>query len=518
MALTKLNSQMLEIPVSVTTLSATDLTSTTLNANTINSINVNSVNANATYTTTSNIILPPDNSGIIYNKINLFGDLTITGSITALSGFDVIVTSTTSTSSLSVDNSGVGPALFVKQSANIDGIANFIGGDNTEVLKINNTIPFTGQPAVRILNVGINNTFVVGNSANPDSTALVVTSAGRVGIGTLTPTSTLQVSGTLIANNLQGNLTGTFSGNLTSLNSNITTVTAFNIFNTNLTSASINTNSIKADVLNIDTLVLGTTSNATFDDVSHLSIIGRSFKSVFNKIQNTNTATAVSGSTDLALYNGIDNYIDLGICSNTYNGNQYGPTFNIVNANDGYLYNTNGNFAIGAINSDKDVLIFAGGTLSGTFVESGNEVARFSSTGNVGFGTRTPNQRLTVVGDISATNNISTNSITPAEQQLTVTGNVNTTGFISTSGLQVRDNIYYTNTTMGSAKLDGRGTLINTSAITNNSRVFLTTQIPLGTVGSLYVAERTSTVSFKVSSTQVGDTSIFAWMIVEPTI
>jgi hypothetical protein len=119
-----------------------------------------------------------------------------------------------------------------------------------------------------------------------------------------------------------------------------------------------------------------------------------------------------------------------------------------------------------------------------------------NSNTNVGIGTVLPNQRLTVVGDISATGNLQTNE------------------------LQIRDNIFSTNTTMGSAQLVAGKTTVATNQITNNSRVFLTTQVPLpnfASIGSLFVGSRIDTTSFTVSSTNVNDTSIFGWLIVEPT-
>lgn len=447
MALTKLNSQMLEIPVSVTTLSATNLTSSAFNSTTINSVDINTTNLNATNVATSNLTFPTNNTGIIYNDIALFGDLTVTGSVTALSGFNVVVTSTTTTSALSVDNQGVGPALFVRQAASTDGVANFVGGDNTEILKINNTIPPTNQPAVRILNTGINNTFVVGNSANPGSTALVVTSAGRVGIGTSTPTSTLQVSGTIIANNLQGNLTGTLVGNVTSTNSKIVTLSTTNIFNTNLTSTLITTDTLNANDINIGTLILGDTTTTSFEDTAPFQVISSSFKSVFNQIQNT--ATSVSASTDLALYNNTGSYVDIGIASSSYDGNKYGPTFTVTKANDGYIYNNAaGNMLVGTTTTNKDVIIFAGGSLSGTNNLQGNEVAHFKSGGNVGIGTSSPNQTLTVIGNISATNSVNTNTLNVSSINFTSGGSINNpisvNGSISlTGGLTATDVIFH---------------------------------------------------------------------------
>jgi hypothetical protein len=65
--------------------------------------------------------------------------------------------------------------------------------------------------AVRITQVGSGNALVVEDIANPDSTPFVVTSTGNVGIGTLTPTTKLDVSGDITASSFIGSVTSTGS-------------------------------------------------------------------------------------------------------------------------------------------------------------------------------------------------------------------------------------------------------------------------------------------------------------------
>lgn len=94
------------------------------------------------------------------------------------------------------------------------------------------------------------------------------------------------------------------------------------------------------------------------------------------------------------------------------------------------------------------------------------------------------------------------------------TGNVgtNTVGY----GLSVKEG---TNAKMGTATLNSTTAVtIATTAVTANSRIFLTIQSPAGsTIGSPYVSARTAGTSFQIKSTGTSDTSTVAWMIVEPS-
>jgi len=165
---------------------------------------------------------------------------------------------------------------------------------------------------------------------------------------------------------------------------NTTTATTFNV-----------------NVLSAKSAFLGTTAVVAALNSAPLTITSAASGSVFNAIQNT--FAGVSASTDVSLYNDDSiNYLDLGIASTKYNGNIYAPTFNVVRGGDSYAYATSGNFVIGAANTNGNLTFFTGGTLSGA---AGNERMRITNTGFVGVSTLSPNQALTVVGNISATGN-----------------------------------------------------------------------------------------------------------------
>lgn len=71
---------------------------------------------------------------------------------------------------------------------------------------------------------------------------------------------------------------------------------------------------------------------------------------------------------------------------------------------------------------------------------------------------------------------------------------------------------------MGVATLVGGTLVVNTTAVTANSRIFLTPQTISGVIVATAVAvsARTPATSFTISSADVADTSDIAWMIVEP--
>jgi len=214
---------------------------------------------------------------------------------------------------------------------------------------------FNSKP-LQLNNIGTNNVIIGKNGA-------------KVGIGTNTPNSTLTVSGDISA-----------SSNLLSQRE-----------------------------------TLDNTSNLFIGNDAILTINGKANQSAYLSLKNT--YAGVSASSDISIYNDGSNYMDLGIASSTYNGNLYSPKFNIVKANDSYIYNTTSNLVIGT-GATGDLVFFSGGTLSGTNAQNGNEKMRMTSGGNIGIGTSTPNVALTIIGDISASNNISTQVLSAYELKL----------------------------------------------------------------------------------------------------
>jgi Concanavalin A-like lectin/glucanases superfamily len=208
--------------------------------------------------------------------------------------------------------------------------------------------------------------------------------------------------------------------------------------------------------------VLGNTNATATLNTSPLTIAAAAAGSTFNSLQNT--YSGLSASTDISLYNNDNvNYLDIGINSTGYNGTLYGPIFNVVGPGDSYVYSTANNLAVGAASNTGNVTFFTGGT------QTSNERMRINSSGNVGIGTTTPNTNLTVVGNISASNNITTSTIT-------VVSAINTPGInVSGTGQQV----------VLSDGINNAGNGINTLALNFTGGVFVNSKLSVNNaVGS----------------------------------
>lgn len=72
------------------------------------------------------------------------------------------------------------------------------------------------------------------------------------------------------------------------------------------------------------------------------------------------------------------------------------------------------------------------------------------------------------------------------------------------------------NATMGSAVLVAGAVTVNTTKVTANSRILLTSQVDGGIPGFLRISSRIVGTSFTVTSSNAADTSTVAWLIVEP--
>ncbi len=80
-------------------------------------------------------------------------------------------------------------------------------------------------------------------------------------------------------------------------------------------------------------------------------------------------------------------------------------------------------------------------------------------------------------------------------------------------GLYVKEG---SNATMGIATLVSGTVVVNTTKITNNSRIFLQAQDGASGPHSLHITSRIAGTSFTITSSSAGDTSSIAWLIIEP--
>jgi len=108
---------------------------------------------------------------------------------------------------------------------------------------------------------------------------------------------------------------------------------------------------------------------------------------------------------------------------------------------------------------------------------------------------------------------------------LTASAGVNSTGDVTITsgnavvatagkGVKVKEG---SNATMGTLAVNGATpVVVSTTAVTANSRIFLTTNVAGGTPAFCYVSTRTAGTSFTVQGV-ASDTSTVAWLIVEPS-
>jgi hypothetical protein len=70
------------------------------------------------------------------------------------------------------------------------------------------------------------------------------------------------------------------------------------------------------------------------------------------------------------------------------------------------------------------------------------------------------------------------------------------------------------NTRVGTATLVAGNISVSNTTVTANSLIYLTTQTVGGTPGALYIGAKSAGTSFAVSSSNVADTSTFAYFII----
>lgn len=124
----------------------------------------------------------------------------------------------------------------------------------------------------------------------------------------------------------------------------------------------------------------------------------------------------------------------------------------------------------------------------------------------------------TVTGDQTVTGNLTVNGFT-ALQSAQTAGDFTSFGgngvTIGTAGAGVRIK-EGANARMGTATLVGGTVVVANNKVTATSRIFLTAQAPGGAPGAVYVSARTPGTSFTITSTSGTDTSVVAYILLEP--
>lgn len=259
MALTFLNPAMIDQPANIPFLSAGNLvaTNTTLAQLNVSSANIRTLSANNSYL--NNLI----------NNVDVFGNLTVYGAITALSGAGIVNTFVTSTTALSVVNVGVGPALFVSQGTNTAGVASFVG-TGQEIFKVNNIDPDLGQASV-IVSKGLSN-------------------------------KSLSATGTSYFDNINSPVATIDQFNSTAINS--TNINAASAVIGTLTNTTLNVNTVNSNLVNASNLVMPTSSTAFFGNMTVYGFINAisGIQNISSFISNTSALSVVNTGATPALF------------------------------------------------------------------------------------------------------------------------------------------------------------------------------------------------------------------------
>lgn len=201
----------------------------------------------------------------------------------------------------------------------------------------------------------------------------------------------------------------------------------------------------------------------------------------FFQVVVTNANTGGSSSADfVASLDGDPNsntYVNIGINNSTWND----PAWTINEGNDGYVYMSQGNLAIGTA-SNKDIVLFANGTLSN------NEAVRITAGGNVVVGNTKSGATVLSIGNTTVNaviNSSSFNINTVFTANSTVVNaasyRINSTYIANTTG------IYHTGTVNAASHTVGSDVVANSSGVyatgTVNAASHTTSGVTANTTG-----------------------------------
>ena len=345
--------------------------------------------------------------------LDVDGNTTILGNLSVHGDMHYIDTNVTVTSALSVVNSGTGPALYVQQKGS-QPIAHFVDANGDDIVFSDNGYVGIGIPLATLSGDGATPQERLTVSGNISALgALSATGsgnnyfAGKVGIGTIAPEEKLSVDGDIQLTN-QKQITWADIGDC-----NTGRVRIVGNEDSDVISFHVDNSTTNAMYLNTTGLGIGTASPA-----EKLTVHGN-----------------ISASGSLSAAGPGYNYLEARLGINT-------------NKPD-YMLDVAGSIGVGAClihNGDDDTFIYftdddiniqAGGvnfiditqdTVSEiTFNEAGADVDfrvegtadngllyTDAGTDKVGIGTRTPAEKLTVVGNISASGDLSAKNIDSA--------------------------------------------------------------------------------------------------------
>ena len=145
---------------------------------------------------------------------------------------------------------------------------------------------------------------------------------------------------------------------------------------------------------------------------------------------------------------------------------------------------------------------------------TGGTIGSTDTTGDAGFGAAASTSQDVLVKNTFKRGNLIDfqDSLGNSKAKVDSVGNVKLG--VAGSGFYVKEG---TNATMGSVALTAGTAVVNTTKVTANSRIFLTTNGgTLTNVGFTYISARTAGTSFTITSSNALDASTVDWIIIEP--
>ena len=459
----------------------------TINLSATNLTNVANVNINSANTLFTNSISTNSGNNISFNSKNLNGivDLNMSGSLNVNGNFFVINTTTCNTDQFTVNNYGTGPALIVNQQNNLANatVAQFMLNSNTALIVNNkgqtaiggfgknpsalnynaqlyvNSPVASNQDSVYIQQDNATYNMLKMITSSTSSCNVVFTGAGKFGIGT-TPTARIHV---YHADNTSTELLRLSNP----LSNNAFVVGADGRVGIGTDPANFtNTLTVKG-IIRADNLILGGGSGTTnlITAYGMIAPAGTSYLSF---------GTGTGNNMD---FRNVNIIYPFQIQTTDY-GSAVAPAYTFQNNN-----------STGMFLFDTNKLAFSTG---------GTEQVRIDNIGNVGIGTQTANNKLSVIGSVGiGTFAGNAMPVAPDTNGLIVAGKVTFGTTTSANYMDVAGNTAIGTTYAGSYQAPPSGAVIEGS-------------VGIGTFGNnltnkLSVAGRVAVGTYAANNTQAPD-------------